>query len=96
MALFSIFDKRLGKVRHVNPVVLTKQKTLFILEYFFISVSTSIGTKKGSIYGKWATFKGVPQTFGGKLPQTDPPWIRHWIMHAVGENSDIKRFFGTS
>jgi len=37
----------------------------------FKSVSTSMGTKKGRIYGK-----GAPQKFGGQLPQTSP-WIRH-------------------
>ena len=32
-----------------------------------------MGTKKGRIYGKGAPFKGVPQKFGGQLPQTVPP-----------------------
>jgi len=39
-----------------------------------------MGTKKGRIYGKGAPFKGTPQMFGGKLPQTAPSWIRHWIF----------------
>ena len=32
-----------------------------------------MGTKKGCIYSKGAPFKGAPQTFGEKLPQTFPP-----------------------
>jgi len=32
-----------------------------------------MGTKKGRIYDKVAPFKGAPQRFGGKLPQTAPP-----------------------
>jgi len=36
-------------------------------------------TKKGRIFGKGAQLKGAPQMFGGeKLPQTAPPWIRHY------------------
>jgi len=46
---------------------------MFILEYFFISVSTSMGTKKGRIYGKGAPFKGVPQTFEGEVAPNCPP-----------------------
>jgi len=42
---------------------------LFSSRHFFISVSTSIGTKKGRIYIKGASFNGEPQTFGGKFPQ---------------------------
>jgi len=38
-----------------------------------------MGTKEGRIYGKGAPFKGAPQRFGGQLPQTAPPWIRHWM-----------------
>jgi len=37
-----------------------------------------MGTKKGRIYDKVAPFKGAPQRFGGKLPQTAPPRILHW------------------
>jgi len=36
---------------------------LFSSRHFFISVSTSIGTKKGRIYIKGASFNGEPQTF---------------------------------
>ena len=37
-----------------------------------------MGTKKGRIYGKGASFKGAPQTFGGSVAPHCPPWIRHW------------------
>jgi len=39
----------------------------------FKSVSTSMGTKKGCIYGKGAPFKGAPQTFGGAVAPNCPP-----------------------
>jgi len=46
---------------------------------FSISVSPSMGTKKGPIYGKGAPFKGAPQAFGGTVasncPPLDPPLI---------------------
>jgi len=37
------------------------------------SVSTSIGTKKGRIYGKEAPFNGALQTFGGSVAPILPP-----------------------
>jgi len=38
------------------------QKTLFISEYFLTSVSTSMGIKKGHIYGKGALWGAVAPT----------------------------------
>jgi len=46
-----------------------------------------MGTKKGRIYGKVAPLKGVPQRFEGQLPQTAPPWFRHWPAYCT-ESSD--------
>jgi len=38
-----------------------------------MSVSTSMGIKKGRICGKWAPFKWASQTFGGGSFPTLPP-----------------------
>jgi len=50
---------------------------LLVLEYFVVSVSTSMGTKRGCIYVKGALFKEASQTFWGgscpKLTSLDPP-----------------------
>jgi len=66
----------LGEVWHVNPDVESSENIVYF-RVFFISVSTSMGTKKGRYYGKGAPFKVAPQTFeGAQLPQTtalDPP-----------------------
>jgi len=44
-------------------------------------VSTSIGTKKGRIYGKELPFKGAPQRFRVRnCPKLPPPRIRHWYL----------------
>ena len=54
------------------------------LEYLVISISTSIGYKKGRIYTKGAPFNVTPQMFGWEqLPQTSPPWTRHWAAPLV-------------
>jgi len=50
-----------------------------------------MGTKEGRIYGKGAPFKGAPQRFGGQLPQTAPPWIRHWMWVYIQTTYDMNK-----
>ena len=47
-----------------------------------------MGTKKGRIYDKVAPFKGAPQRFGGKLPQTAPP-LDPPLIRTVARKSSI-------
>jgi len=42
------------------------------VKVFLISISTSIGTKKGRIYIKGAPFNEAPQTFGGEVAPNCP------------------------
>jgi len=85
IALYVLLHRRLGKVRHVNPDVSYAKKIVYF-RVFFISVSTSMSTKKESIYGKGASFNGAPQAFGGAVAPNCP----HWIRHCVLANSSFK------
>jgi len=72
IASFTLFDKRLGKARHVNPD-LQLSETHCLFESILKSVSASVCIKKGRIYGKGAPFKGAPQRFGGVVAPNRPP-----------------------
>jgi len=78
IALLKIFDNGgLVKSRHVNPEVQRSVTSVKHCYVWSVSVSTSIGTKKGRICIIGAPFNGRPQTIGGQWPQT-APLIRHW------------------
>ena len=80
IALFTLFDKRLSKVRHVNPDVKLSEKHGIFLS-IFQCVCTSMGTKKGRIYGKGAPFKGRHRALWGAVVPNFPPCIRHWGVY---------------
>jgi len=61
IAPFTIFDKRLGKARHVNPDVYTKRKILLILEYFKICFYFH-GNQKGAHLWQMVAIQGGSAT----------------------------------
>jgi len=63
-----------------NSLPLIKRKTLFILEYFFVSVPTYMGTKKGRIYGKWAhhSWRRNRRLWGTVAPNFSPGSATAW------------------
>jgi len=66
IASFTLFDKRLGKDRHVTPDVELSEKHCLV-QSIFKSVSTSMATEKGRIYSKGAPLKRAPQRFAGAV-----------------------------
>ena len=70
---------RLGKVRHVI-LTFNQAKNIVYVRGLLASVSTSMGTKKGCIYGKGGAIQvGATDVMGGTVapncPPPDPPLL---------------------
>jgi len=77
IALFTLFDKGLGKVPNVHPDVY-QAKNIAYFKVFFISVSTSMGTKKGAFMAKGRHSRGRHRCLA--VAPNCLPWIRHCLI----------------
>jgi len=55
---------------------------LFILEYFSSQFLLPGELKRGAFMAKGRHSRGHRRRFGGQLPQTASPWMRHWNVRS--------------